>query len=136
MAIDFTALGNEIKLNPAGLPYAGKKDDQIADILNTPNRQTNRESLDAGSLIASIVRSEFAALAAADKQYVQLIAMAQTMPLTATLKTELGAVFPANSATRTNLVALMKRPGTRAEELNLGGSPTASDVAEAKRLVP
>jgi hypothetical protein len=79
------------------------------------------------------VRAEFAALPAADKQYVQLVCQAQTMPLTAALKAELGSVFPAGSATRANLLALLKRPGSRAEELGLG-FVSPSNVADARRL--
>lgn len=127
--MDLAALKTEIQL-PA---YAGKSDVEITDMLSVVMpAKANREALSAGDLVASIVRSEYAALTAGDKQYVQLIAMAQTMPLTATLKTELGAVFPSGSTTRTNLLALLKRPGTRAEELGLG-VVTPSDVANARR---
>lgn len=109
-------------------------DEEAAVSLSTPNRQADRETLDAGLLIASIVSAEYVALTATQKDYVRLVAMAQTLPLTANLKAELAAIFGAGTQTRANLVALMKRPGSRADELKLGGHPTPSDVANAKRL--
>lgn len=112
--------------------YAGMTHEQIADRLNVRDRQANRETLEAGDLIASIVGSEYATLTALQKDYVRLVAMAQTMPLTPTLKTQLGAMFPAGSVTRDNLLALLKRPGSRAEELGIGHVKT-SDVADALR---
>lgn len=113
--------------------YRNMSDEQVADSLNVSDRPVNADSLQSGMLVASIVRAEFSALSPADKDYVRLIAMAETMPITATLKTELGSIFPANSQTRTNLVSLLKRTGSRAEELGLG-IVTPSHVADAKRL--
>lgn len=134
MPINLAALKTELTTDPLAKGYASMTDEQAAESLAAVNRQANRETLDGGMLVASIVRSEFAAQSAADKQYVQLIAAAGQVPLTATVKAELGAVFPAGSATRANLTALMKRPGSRAEELELGGIPTTSDVARARAL--
>lgn len=132
--MDYAALKTEITTNPAGIGYAGLDDEAIAAKLAVANRQVNREAIDGGLLASAIVRSEYAALSANDKDYVRLLcATATPIPLTASFKTELGAVFGAGTATRTNLVALTKRTGTRAEEINLGGQPTASDVANAKR---
>jgi hypothetical protein len=80
------------------------------------------------------VLSEYTALSAAQKDYLRLVVSGGTMPLTATVKAELGTIFPAGSATRANFVALLKRPGSRADELNLGGNPTPSIVADGRRL--
>lgn len=134
MAINLTALKAEITTDPLTRGYSGMSDDAIAASLAVPNRQADREALDSGTLVASIVSADYVGLTANQKDYVRLVAMATSVPLTAALKSELGAIFPAGSTTRANLIALQKRPGTRAEELNLGGQPTASDVANAKRL--
>lgn len=131
--MDLQALKTELTTDPLSRGYSTMTDEQAAARLNVPDRQPNRETLDAGSLVASIVRAELAALTANDKDYLRLVAMAQTMPLTVTLKTELGGIFPVGSQTRANLVALLKRTGSRAEELGLG-SVSPSDVADAKRL--
>ena len=133
MSIDLAALKAELQNDPILRGYAGMSDEAAAKTFAVNDRQPNRDTLDAGLLIASIVRSEFAALTAADKQYVQLVASAPTMPLTVTLKTELGVIFGVGTTTRTNLLALLKRTGNRAEELGLGGIPTPSDIANAKR---
>ena len=126
------ALKTEIQTDPATLGYTGKTHEQISALLTTPNRQANRETLDAGLLVAAIVRAEYDVLLAPAKDYLRLIAMVGTLPLTANLKTELQGIFAAGSATRANLVALLKRPGTRCEELDLPNA-TTSDVADALR---
>jgi hypothetical protein len=132
--MNLVALKNELTNDPIARGYAALSDEAAAKTFEVNDRQPNRIDLDGGLLVASIVRSEYAALSAGDKDYVRLVALASSLPLTATLKTELGAIFPAGSATRTNLLALLKRPGNRAEELDLGGIPSPSDVANARRL--
>jgi hypothetical protein len=131
--MDLVALKAELTTDPLARGYANMDDEAAAVSLNTKNRQANRDTLETGLLLASIVLSEFTALTAAQKQYLQLITAAPSLPLTSTLKTELGSIFPAGSATRTNFTALLKRTGSRAEELGLG-NVTCSDVANAKRL--
>ena len=131
--MDLLALKNELTTDPLGRGYSGMTDEAAADSLNTPNRQPDREALDSGLLVASIVRSEYDALAAAAKDYLRLVALAQSLPLTVTLKGELGAIFGPGTQTRANLLALLKRSGSRAEELGLG-FVTPSHVAGARRL--
>lgn len=126
-------LKDELTNDPLARGYSGMGDEAAADSLNAPDRQPNRETLDAGLLVASIVRSEYAALQAAEKDYLRLIAMAQSLPLTATVKAELAAIFGQGTTTRANLLALLKRTGSRAEELGLG-RVTPSDVAKAKAM--
>ncbi len=132
--MNLQTLKTELTNDPLARGYAAMTDEAAAATFALPDRQPNREALDSGTLLASVVRAELAALAAADKAYLPLVCQAPTLPLTATLKAELGGIFPAGSATRANLVAMLKRPGNRAEELGLGGIPTASDVANARRL--
>lgn len=130
--MNLATLKTEVTTDPLARGYSTMSDEQIADSLNTGNRTADRDTLTGGMVMSSIVRSEFAALSAADKQYIQLIVSCGEMPITTTLKTEFGAVFGAGTATRTNLVALLKRTGSRAEELGLG-NVTPSNVADAKR---
>lgn len=134
--MDLAKLKTELTTDPLSRGYATKTDEQAAATFAINDRQPNRDSLDTGLLAASLTRADLgnAAVTANDKDYLRIVVSAGTLPLTATIKTELGAIFPAGSTTRANLLALMKRPGNRAEELNLGGIPTASDVADAKRL--
>jgi hypothetical protein len=131
--VDLVALKAELTNDPLGRGYASMDDEAAANALRVNDRMANRDTLDGGLLVASIVMSEYTALTANQKDYLRLLAMSQTLPLTATVKTELGSIFPAGSATRANFLALLKRPGSRADELNLGGNPTPSDVAKARR---
>jgi hypothetical protein len=132
--MDLAALKAELLAgHPVTGPYSA--DDAVAaDQLNAVNRQPDRETLSGGMIAASVVRSELAGLtAAADRDYVRTLMQAGEMPLTQTLKQELGAIFGAGSQTRANLIALLKRTGSRAEELGLG-TVTPSHVADARRL--
>lgn len=131
--MDLAALKNELTTDPLTRGYSGMSDEGAAESLNASNRQADRDTLDAGLLVASIVRSEYDSLANAAKDYLRLIAMAQSLPLTATLKTELAGIFGVGTQTRTNLIALLKRPGSRAQEMGLG-LVTTSNVADARRL--
>lgn len=129
--MDLVALKKEIQDDTLGRGYAGMSHEQIAESLsNVRDRQPGRETLDAGLLVASIVRSEYAALGAGEKDYIRLIAAVGSLPLTKEVRQELSDIFPQGSETRKNLRALLKRQGSRAEELGLG-SVTPSDVARA-----
>jgi hypothetical protein len=118
--VDLTKLRNEITNDPEAIGYAGKTDAEVADLLNARTRPLDRDSLTGGELAASLVRTELAGLPNGDQNYIRALIPAGTMPLTAQLKTELGSIFPGGSATRQNLLALLKRFGSRAEELGLG----------------
>lgn len=136
MAADLAKLKAELLTDPLGRGYAGMTDEQAAKSLNKPDRPgVPREAIDGGLLASCLVRTEYAALNAADKEYVRLLcATATPIPLTAHFKGELRDVFGANTGMRTKLMDAIKRSGTRAEELELGGTVTPSDVADAKRL--
>lgn len=131
--MDLAKLKTELTTDPIGRGYADMGDEAAAATFAVNDRQPNRETLDSGLLAASLVLSEYTALTAAQKDYLRIACSAGVLPITATLKSELGDIFPQGSTTRANLLGLMKRPGNRADELNLGGVPTASDVANARR---
>jgi len=132
--VDLAALKAELL---AGHPTTGaysSNDETAANQINAPNRTPNRDTTDAGTILAAIVRSEYDALAAADKAFMNVVlSVAGPIPLTATFKTNLGAIFGAGTQTRTNFTNIQKRTGSRAEELGLG-FVTASNVADARRL--
>lgn len=131
--MDLVALKNELTADPLGKGYAAMNDEQAADSLNANGRLVDRTSITGGEIAASLVRAELAALTAGEQNYVRALLCADSIPLTANFKTEIAAVFGAGSATRANLIALLKRPGSRAHELGLG-TVTPSDVANARRL--
>lgn len=131
--MNLQTLKTELASDPLDRGYDSMDDVSAAESLNTEDRQADRESLDTGLLVASLVDTEYVGLGAVAKDYLALLASAQSVPLTATVKTNLGRLFPAGSETRANLIALLKRPGSRADELGLG-RVTPSHVADARRL--
>lgn len=131
--MDLQALKAELTNDPLSRDYAGMDNVQASDSLNLQDRTPNRESISAGDLVASIVRSEYDTLSAAEKDYVRLVVLAQTVVLSNQVKAEFNSIFGQGTTTRTNFAALTKRPGSRADELGLG-RVTPSDVADAKRI--
>lgn len=137
--MDYVALKAELTNDPLGRGYntPGNEmdDEQAAKSLAVADREINRETITGGQLVSCIVKSEYIALTNNEKDWIRLLAATATpITVTPTLRTDLGSTFPAGSATRASLVAMVKRLGTRAEELNLGGQPTTSDVAKARQL--
>lgn len=132
--MDLAKLKTELTTDPLSRGYGSMSDEEASVSLNAPTRQPNRASISGGELAANAVKSEFVALSANDRAYFNMLVLAATLPSTPTLRTELATLFPAGSGTRANLVALIKRPGSRADELDLGGVVTPSHVADARRL--
>lgn len=133
LEVNLQALKEELDSDPLGRGYSGMSDVAAADSLNTPDRQPDRETLDAGLFVSCLDVSEYVARTTAQREYVQMVVAAGSVPLTANVKTEIGSLFPAGSATRTNILAALKRTGSRAEELGLG-RVTPSHIADARRL--
>lgn len=132
--MDLVALKSELTTDPLSRGYSGMSDEQAADSLNAPDRSPAREFTDAGTLVAAIVRAEYDALATASKAYLNVVlAVSGPIPMTATFRNNLGAIFGAATQTRANFLALQNRTGSRAEELGLG-RVTPSHVADARRL--
>ena len=130
--MNLVALKNELTSgHPATGPYSAD-DVTAADELNAPNRTPNRDALTGGELGASLVRSELALLTPADQNYVRALITCQSIPLTQNFRNEIQVVFPVGSTTRANVIALLKRSGSRAEELGFG-FVTPSNVADARR---
>lgn len=123
----------KLKTELAGAAYQGKSDEECAAMLAVRDRQANRQELTAGMLMGALDEGEYNALPARGKTYWGLLVNAGSLPLTQIVKQQLSTLFPDPSTTRTNLIALLKQPGTRAEELDLGGQPTTSDIANARR---
>lgn len=132
--MDLEALKTELTADPLGRGYSTMNDVEAAVNLNTVrDRTSDSPSITGGMIASAVVFSEFAALAANNKQYVAALMASGDMPVTAALKQSLAASFGAGTTTRQNLIALVPRASTRAEELNLG-RVTESDIADARRL--
>ncbi len=130
--MDLVALKTELTEDPAGLGYAGKSHEDQAILINKPQRTINAETINGGVLVSCLDKTEFTALTAADKAYLNLFVTAGDVPVTANVRQALRALFPAGSETRNRINAATRRNGSRAEELGLG-RVTESDVANALR---
>jgi len=128
--MDLVALKTELTSDPAGLGYAGKSHEDQAILINKPQRTIDVGLINGGVLVSCLDKTEFAALAAADKAYLNLFVTAGDVPMSANVRQALRALFPAGSETRNRINAATRRNGSRAEELGLG-RVTESDVADS-----
>jgi len=132
--MDLVALKTEITTDPAAVGYTDAKGDHvaIAKLMNKPGRSIDSETLSSGVLVSCLDKTEFTALSAPDKAYLNLFVTAGTVPMTAEVRQTLRAMFPAGSSTRKNINAATRRDASRAEELGFG-RVTESDIADALR---
>lgn len=131
--MDLQALNDELTTDPLGFGYSTMGDVKASDRLNQPERDVDRDSVTGGEIAASLVKSEVAALTVGEREYVFSLLASDSIPLTDNFKSVLGGLFPGGSSTRANLLAILKRTGSRAEELGLE-RVTPSHVADARRL--
>lgn len=115
-------LKTEIDTDPLTRGYAGMSDQQVADSLNTANRD-NWVSLSASQIFEAIDRSEFTALSAGDQGRIDRIlglgSGIQTAP-GSQARDEMIAVFGGGSTTISNLLAVANPMQTRGQELGIG----------------
>ena len=132
--MDLVALKTEITSDPAAIGYAAANGDHdaIAKLLNKPQRTSDAETINGGVLVSCLDKTEFTALTAADKAYLNLFVTAGDVPVTANARQALRSLFPAGTETRNRINTATRRAGSRAEELGLG-RVTESDVADALR---
>lgn len=136
---DYQALKTEITSDPKALGYAGKSDYEVSVLMNTPGQSGEtifKSYTPVEDLVACIVRSEFDALAAAGKTYLDMVfSGAKVKTGDATLRTQMGQLFAAGTTTRTNLTAAASRAASRAEILfGENAAITDADVAIARNI--
>lgn len=131
-------LQNELATDPASLGYAphvaASHDGTLADLINSVSvLDVDRRLIPTYEILGATVSAEFAVLGAADKQWYQLmIAGGQIDVSNANVRNMLQNMFAGGTQTRANLVALIKRKGSRAEQLfGLGFLIDASMIAQA-----
>ena len=132
--MDLVALKTELTTDPESIGYAAANGDHVAvaRMLNKPGRSIDGEKLSSGVLVSCLDKTEFTALSAPDKAYMNLFVTAGDVPMTQEIRQSLRQLFPAGSKTRTNINQATKRDGSRAEELGFG-RVTESNVADALR---
>ena len=139
MSVDLAALKSEIQNDPAGLglaPFvATGNNGEIAYRLNqiVSGSSVTREFITAPELQGALDATEFTAFNAAFMSRWQAILMTtmSSLPInTGNLKAQLLAMFPnavGTSASRTSLIALQTKQGTRAEVLFGDGTVISTD---------
>lgn len=138
VAINYPNLKVEVDTDPEGLGYAGKSDYDISVLMNTPGASGEtlfKSYTPVEDVAACIVRSEYDALAAAGKTYLNEVVLKGTKVKTgdATLRAQIAALFGAGTTTRTNLTNVASRAASRAEILFGENSYiTDQDIATAR----
>lgn len=131
--MDLVALKAEITSDPAAIGYAGKSHEEIAILINRPQRTMNREQFSGADLASCLDPVEFAALTAVQRTWIQMLTTANGMlTLYASLRQDIRAVLATATKSLQKFNQTINRAGSRAEELNLG-TVTTSDVADALR---
>lgn len=134
--MDYARLRAELLgTEPGSLGYTGLSDQAAADKLNAldTGRTVPRTLIPTWEMREAIVRTEYAALVTADRQWLGEIVLSgeNVTAGPGNIRTGLLAIFAAGSVTRANLAALQTRTVSRADELGLG-VVTAGDVGLAR----
>lgn len=135
--MQYELLRTEITSDPVALGYAGKTDQQVADLLNslTTSRTLPRTRVDTTDILSAIQDVAWPAVASTAESKLRAILGMPSVDATSTnIRAMLGTIFPnsGNTATtRANLLALSTRTVSRQEELGLG-PVEAIDVTRAK----
>lgn len=136
MPLNYAQLKTELQTDPLTLGYAAPlaagNHGAVADLLNQSSAAVSipRRTVPAWEVFDAIVPAEWAALTAQEKQRIQTILSMGTVSVQGTnTRNAFAAVFGAGP-TRTALVALQNRQGSRAEQL-FGQSISPSDIAQA-----
>jgi hypothetical protein len=140
--MDYLVLKNEFINDPKGYGYSSYwnngQDWKLAELINQvrDSIRIDRERVFAYEVFEAIVPEEWSALSAGEKQRIQtILSMGEVLTKGPNTRAAFQAAFAAGTTTRANLVALLTRSGSRAEEL-FGARTFVSwdDVAMARRV--
>lgn len=142
---DLLALKSEITNDPEGLGLVAPPaiaDTENAEALNLVREtlQIDRTAIPTSEIFLNIDRDEYAAVAAADRDWIRGVTAAGTVdPRTGgEVREGLLQIFSAQSETRANLLEILTEPANRIEHmfkaglLSQGGTVTGSDIANAR----
>lgn len=143
MTVTLAALRAELQTDQAALGYAGLLNGEITDwaalaaVINQPRPGiVVQRGVVPGYMVMGAVRgTDFDALNAGGKEYLRALLAPGLVDLDAIeVRAALAVLFPGGSSTRTNLLALVDRPGSRAELLwGRGTVVTVDELARAWR---
>jgi len=113
-------LKNEIAGDPENLGYSGLSNEEIADLISSleTGRTVDTGAVESYLVVNAFEAAEIVSLTSIQLQLLNLIVSAGTVD-TSNVKIQAFFLnlFVAGTTTRANLVALAKRPASRAEEL-------------------
>uniref|UniRef100_A0A7C4Y4W7 Uncharacterized protein n=1 Tax=Caldisericum exile TaxID=693075 RepID=A0A7C4Y4W7_9BACT len=140
--MDYVVLKNEFLTDPKGYGYRtywdNGQDWKLAELINEVRSDIwiDRDIVPTYEIFEAIVPTEWDALTTAEKQRMQLIlSMEQVNVKGENTRLAFQKAFASGTTTRNNLLALLKRNGSRAEELfGAGTVVTWDDVARARRV--
>ena len=121
--MNYQLLKSEMDTDPLVRGYASMTDQQVADSLNTVDRQVNIETLSGGDIYECLDLAEFAALTPDDRTRVDRVLSLDSVKIQGNAKTELASIFGSITSTRAALLAKIKRSVSRAEEIGVGNVP-------------
>jgi len=141
MALTQAGLNTELTTDPAALGYgpliSTENWTELAALLNAPKAgfTISVGVLPSYRVVAAIKQSDWDALTASERTYLSFVVQAGQVQCDAgEVRAALAGLFPAGSVTRANLVAMVDRPGSRAEEVfGTGVVITYEDVIRAVR---
>lgn len=142
MPVALADLKAELLTDPAAIGYAALlaagSHNRVADALNLPRvgQSVQRSVVATWEIVEATVPAEWAALTAAERQRYQTLTALGTINVQGpNVRSQFAAMFGAGTTTRTNLLALQSRQGSRAEALfGEGERVTAEQVALALAL--
>jgi hypothetical protein len=131
--VDYQILQAELTSDPVPLGYAGLNDTQAAAKLNATNtgRTAARRAVTKNELLSAIVPSEWPSTALPQNQLLCIFSCDTVDASNTNVRALFGAIFPAGSATRTNLLAIGTVAISRGVELGIG-QVTPVDVGRAR----
>lgn len=136
--MDYPKLQTEVANDPVTLGYAGKTDQQIADLLNslTTGRTLPNTLVPTTQILGAIQLAAWPTVgSASESQLRAILGMPYVDASSTNIRAILGSIFPnsGNTATtRANLLALGTVTVSRATELGLGETVLAVHVTRAK----
>lgn len=139
MPVNLAALRAELLADPSALGYAGLlaagNHVGVAALLNQPRVGivVKRDVIPSHEIFEAITAADYTALAAAEKTRLQVIlSMGSVNVAGINTRAQLSSMFGAGTTTRTNILALIDRQGSRAEQLfGTGASVTVEDIGRA-----
>jgi hypothetical protein len=131
--MEYQLLRTELGTDSVGLGYAGKTDQQAADLLNATNtgRTLPRTMVRKSEIFQAIVNSEWPTTAVLQNKLLILFSQDSVNAADPNTQAIIGSIFGPGTQTRANLLALAQQTVSRAVELGLG-PVTGVDVGLAR----